>query len=91
LEWAELKALFHNDPWGQEGPEGSKAKMAFMATYNIDAFREFVFNNSFLKRYKVKAALIKEMETEDVWLLRFGFDWVRFFVWGQKTGHLRPR
>lgn len=91
LEWAKLKALFQNDPWGREGPQGPKAKMAFMATYNIDGFREFVFNSSFLKRYKVKTALIKEMETDDTALLRFGFSWVGFFVWGQKTDRLRPR
>ena len=91
LEWAELKALFQNDPWGREGPEGPKAKMAFMAVYNIDRFRDFVFNSSFLKRYKVKTALIKKMETEDVGLLRFGFDWVRFLLWGQKTDRLRLR
>ncbi|MDF1593732.1 MAG: YkgJ family cysteine cluster protein [Desulfobacterales bacterium] len=91
LEWAELKALFQNDPWGREGPGGPKAKMAFMALYNIDRFREFVFNSSFLKRYKVKTTLLKKMETEDPALLRFGFSWVRFFVWGQKTGQLRPR
>jgi len=91
LEWAELKILFQKDPWGLEGPAGPKAKMAFMAVYNIDRFRDFVFNSSFLKRYKVKAALTQKMETEDVALLRFGFDWVRFFVWGQKTGRLRSR
>ncbi|MEW6670385.1 MAG: YkgJ family cysteine cluster protein [Thermodesulfobacteriota bacterium] len=91
LEWAELKALFQSDPWGREGSDGPKAKMAFMAVYNIDRFREFVFHSSFLKRYKVKTALIKAMEREDVALLRFGFDWVRFFVWGQKTARLRPR
>ena len=91
LEWAELKALFQNDPWGREGPEGPKAKMAFMAVYNIDRFREFVFNSSFLKRYKVKAALIKKMETEDLALLRLGFDWVKFLLWGTQSKKFRPR
>jgi len=91
LEWAELKALFQNDPWGREGPEGPKAKMTFMAVYNIDRFREFVFNSSFLKRYKVKTALIKKMETEDLALLRFGFDWVRLLLWGTQSKKFRPR
>ena len=91
LEWAELKALFQNDPWGREGPEGPKAKMAFMAVYNIDRFRDFVFNSSFLNRYKVKTALIKKMETEDPELLRFGFDWVKFLLWGTRSKKFRPR
>ena len=91
LEWAELKALFQNDPWGREGPEGPKAKMVFMAVYNIDRFRDFVFNSSFLKRYKVKTALIKKMETEDPELLRFGFDWVKFLLWGTRSKKFRSR
>ena len=91
LEWAQLKALFQNDPWGREGPEGPKAKMAFMAVYNIDRFRVFVFSSSFLKRYKVKTALIKQMETEDLDLLRFGFDWVKFLLWGTQSKKFRPR
>ncbi len=91
LRWAQLKRLFQNDPWGSEGPEGSRAKMAFMATYNIDRFREFVINSSFLKRYKVKAALLKKLKTDDTELLAFGFDWVKLFLWGIKTKKIRPR
>jgi len=90
LEWAELKALFQKDPWGREGPGGSKAKMAFMATYNIDAFRDFVFNSSFLRRYRVKPALINTMRKDDVALLRLGLDWVRFFVWGRRPAAFDP-
>ena len=71
--------------------ETPRAKMAFMATYNIDPFREFVFQSSFLKRYKVKAAVLKKIKTNDEKLLKFGFDWVKLFVWGIKTKKIRPR
>ncbi|MGD9300207.1 MAG: YkgJ family cysteine cluster protein [Desulfobacterales bacterium] len=89
--WAEVKRLFQEDPWGIEGPEGSKAKMAFMATYNIDRFREFIFQSSFAKRYKVKSTLLKKLKTDDVHLLKFGFEWVKFFVWGIKSKNIRVR
>jgi Fe-S-cluster containining protein len=91
MYWTELKRLFLADPWGTEGPEGSKAKMAFMATYNIDRFREFVFNSSFLKRYKVKSAILKKIQNDDGELLKFGFDWVKLFIWGIKSKKIRPR
>jgi Fe-S-cluster containining protein len=91
VQWAELKRLFHTDPWGGEGPEGPKAKMAFMATYNIDRFREFVFHSSFLKRYKVKSAILKKIENDDEELLKLGFDWVKYFLWSMKSKHIRPR
>ena len=90
-QWAGLKRLFQDDPWGLEGPEGSKARMAFMATYNIDRFRGFIFQSSFLKRYKIKSALLKKLKTDDVQLLKFGFEWVKFFIWGIKTKNIRLR
>jgi Fe-S-cluster containining protein len=91
LQWAEVKRLFQNDPWGLEGPDGRKAKMAFMATYNMDQFREFVFQSSFLKRYKVKTALCKKIANDEVELLKFGFKWVKFYLWGIKSKAIRVR
>lgn len=80
--WAEIKSLFHKDPWGKEGAYGPKGKMAFMSAYNIDNFRDFVFKSSFLKRYKIKSGILKKMKRSDVELLKFGFTWIQFFVWG---------
>jgi hypothetical protein len=65
--------------------------MAFMATYNIDRFRDFVFHSSFLKRYKVKAAVLKKLKADDEELLKFGFDWVKLFLWNIKTKKIRMR
>ena len=90
-KWSEVKQLFQKDPWGHEGPQGSRAKMAFMASYNMDAFRLFVFESSMLKRYKVKADLLKKIQKDDVELMLFGFDWIKLFVWGVQTKRIRPR
>jgi hypothetical protein len=90
-KWAEVKALFRKDPWGMEGPSGKRARMAFMATYNMDAFREFVLHSSFLKRYKVKRQLQKKIASDEVALMKFGFEWVKFFVWGIKSKHILIR
>ena len=91
VRWAGLKGLFQKDPWGIEGPEGSKAKMAFMATYNIDRFLDFVFQSSFLKRYKVKSAILKKLQKDEVQLLKFGFEWVKVFIWGMRSKVIRRR
>jgi len=89
--WAAIKALFQSDPWGREGPYGPKAKMAFMATYNLDRFRDFVFKSTFLKRYKIKRDILRRIKEDDMELMKFGFAWVEFFVWGLKTPYLRLR
>jgi hypothetical protein len=88
--WASIKALFQKDPWGPEGLNGAKGKMAFMAAYNIDRFREFVFKSSFLKRYRVKRTLAIKLRASDRELLLFGFEWIRYFVWGIPSRNIRP-
>lgn len=91
LAWSDIKRLFQADPWKGEGPEGPRAKMAFMATYNIDAFRDFVFESSFLKRHKVKKDVRRKVAASEKALLKFGFEWVKLFVWGIKSKKIRPR
>lgn len=91
LRWAQLRQLFQNDPWGSEGFEGPRGKMAFMAAYNIDRFREFVFNSTFIKRYRIKPKLTKQLRASETALLKFAFEWVEFFVWGRPSKHIRPR
>lgn len=89
--WSEIRHLFQSNPWGREGPEGPRAKMTFMAAYNIDRFREFVFESSFFKRYRVKTALKKKLRGSDDALLLFGFDWVKLFLWRLPSKMIRFR
>lgn len=91
MRWSEIRRLFQNDPWGAEGPQGPKAKMAFMATYNADRFREFLFGSSFFKRYRVKPDLKKKLRLNDRALLLFGFEWVKVFVWGMPSKKIRRK
>jgi len=79
--WSDIRRMLTADPWGREGPQGPRAKMTFMAVYNIDRFREFVFESSFLKRYQIKPALKKKLRHRDDALLLLGFDWIRLVLW----------
>jgi uncharacterized protein len=84
-----------NDPWHgivtsvrSLGPEvhiPQKHQMFFMVSYNLDKFRNFVFNSRFLDRFQVDEVLKEKLETDDVTLMRFGFDWLRFSLFGEKT------
>lgn len=89
VEWAKLKRLFSSDPWEGRGMESPKAKMAFMAAYNVDMFRDFVFNSTFLKRYRVKPDVLKKIKAGgDAQLMRFGFEWIRFYTWGIQSKNI---
>jgi hypothetical protein len=51
--------------------------MFFMASYDIDRFRKFVFESSFLQRYPVDDATLANLRSDDVALLEFGLKWLK--------------
>lgn len=91
IMWADLKQMFSVDPWKGQGPDGPQGKMAFMAVYNLDRFRKFVFESSFLSRYKVKSANLKKIREDDRQLLLFAFEWIKLFVWDHPSKTIRLR
>lgn len=91
LRWAGIKRRMEQDPWAGEGPEGPRAKMTFMAAYNIDKFRAFVFESTFLKRYQVKPDMLRKIKRDDAELLNLAFAWIRFYLWGLKTKFFHVR
>ena len=62
-----------------------KAKeMFFMVSYNIDKFRSFVFDSSFLKRMPVDDETREKLRTDDVALLKFGVNWLKSILFNPK-------
>jgi hypothetical protein len=57
----------------------------------MDEFRKFIFQSSFLKRYKVKTLILKTLEKDDVELMKFGFSWVKLFLFGIQSKQIRLR
>jgi Fe-S-cluster containining protein len=60
-------------------------QMIFMSLYNLDKFKDFVFKSSFLEKFDIDEARIEKMKTDDLELLKFSFDWIKFGILGQKT------
>lgn len=58
-------------------------KMVFMATYNLDAFRDFVFQSSFLQRFSLPKDRVERMHEDDLELLHFGYEWLEFGLFGK--------
>lgn len=92
VRWAAIQERFgERNPWGVEGPRGRRAKMVFMASYNLDAFRRFVFESSFLERFKVPRERLRRMERDEEALLELGLEWIDWVLWGIRGPSLRPR
>jgi len=84
--WVEIDSFFRKNPWGTEGVGGNALKMAFMACFNIDKMRSFVFESTFLSRFIIPSDRIQHCIDSDVELMKLGFDWVKYFLTG--TGPL---
>ncbi|MCG8472195.1 MAG: YkgJ family cysteine cluster protein [Desulfobacterales bacterium] len=89
--WGEVEALFTPATFGPEGPSGQKGKMAFMAAYNVEGFRSFLFESSFFKRCKIKKELQMKLRRDDVAIMKFGFEWIKVFLLGipSKSIHMK--
>ena len=66
-----------------ENPDISK--MIVMALYNLDKFRKFIFNSSFLDRFDIDPIKVVKLQKSDEELLKFAFDWIKFGIFGQKV------
>ena len=103
-EWMDDQEVDAYDEWGEAFKELSlhkyleeggilspeKMEMFYNATYDLDKFRAFVFGSTLLDRFEVDEDFVHEMRGSDEALLRFGFLWVRFALFGEATFRIRP-
>jgi len=66
-----------------------KMQMFSMASYNLDRFRRFIFESKFLQLFQVDEEKRAVLASEDVELMKFAFDWLRYSLFGEKTIKLR--
>ena len=53
--------------------------------YDLDRFRRFVLESSFLERFELDDELVDEIRSDDEALLRFAFRWLRFALFAEPT------
>ena len=78
-EWTDLVVRKRSFPPNLQLTEQTK-KMFFLASYNLDKFREFVFESSFLSLYVVEPELQAEMKKDELALLKFGVRWLKWLL-----------
>ena len=83
-QWAELIVRKRSFPPNMHWTDKTK-QMFFLASYNIDKFRAFVFESSFLTRYPVEEQLLSTLRTDDTALLEFGLEWLKGVLFKAKA------
>jgi uncharacterized protein len=70
--------------WEQKIQDSRMQDMFMMAIYDVDRFREFVFESSFLTKFHVDDDILEKIREDDVALLYFAGQWLRFAFFGKK-------
>ncbi len=103
-QWFDNQGIDEYDEWGEAFKEltlhkyfeeggflsPEKMHMLFIACYDLDKFREFVFDSTLIQRFDVDEDFVEEMRYSDEALLRFAFLWLRFSLFGEKTVKVKP-
>jgi Fe-S-cluster containining protein len=78
-------------PWfiGGRRLDPRRMHMLYTACYDLDSFRSFVFDSTFLERFELSPELVQELRDSDEALLVFAFRWLRFALFGEPTMKVR--
>jgi len=80
---AKLKAMKINDKQNHE------ISLFIMASYDLDTFRQFVFESTFLERFEVDINTVDSIRSDQESLLKFGMQWLQYALF--KEGTIRPK
>lgn len=72
-------------PWfiGGRQLDPKRCEIFFTACYDLDKFRSFVFESTFLERFDLDDETVEQIRGDDEALLRFAFRWLRFALFGE--------
>lgn len=80
--WKEI--LFRRNLPGHSLDE-RKQKAFYMACYDVDRFRRFVFESGFLNKFEVDEKRLEKMKDDDIEMMKFGFDYTKYILMMKET------
>ncbi|MCW5977146.1 MAG: YkgJ family cysteine cluster protein [Bryobacteraceae bacterium] len=86
---ASFKSLTLDEFWDRAELTPAQTDMFYMACYDLDRFRRFVFETRFLDRFIVDEARVEALRSDDDELLEFAMQWLRFCLFKEKTMKIR--
>ena len=86
----EINDLFMNITAGRRAKtikalSDQQLQMFYMACYNLDEFRRFVFETTFLDKFDIAQDVLNNIKTDNMKLMAFAFQWLKFSLFGEKT------
>ncbi len=65
-------------------------EMYYMACYDLDRFRRFVFESKFLETFEVETEMVGKIKHDDVELYKFAMRWLEYGLLGQHVIKMKP-
>lgn len=83
-EW--LRLVMRRKSYGHQASLSDQAKrMFFMASTDLESFRRFIFESSFLETYEVDEETIEKIKHDDVELMHFSFLYLAATLFGAQV------
>jgi Fe-S-cluster containining protein len=87
-EW--LRLIMRRKSFGYQASLSEAAKrMFFMASTDLDSFRRFIFESSFLETYEVDEETLEKIRTDDVELMLFSFSYLANTLFGAEGMNIK--
>lgn len=71
-------------------PSQRSFELFFLASYDVDGFREFVQSPSFQEVFDIPTQELRQIAADDVKLLQFGFRLLKQVLFGERTIAIKP-
>lgn len=84
-----VRLAFHPALGEPDAIDERKLGMIHMALYDLDTFRRFIFETTFLEKFAVEEETLGKIRVDDEELLRFAVRWLEFSALGSPT--MEPR
>ncbi|MBE9569552.1 MAG: YkgJ family cysteine cluster protein [Proteobacteria bacterium] len=93
--YTEMEKLFKkitmDEFFGKEKITNKKLQeMFYMASYDLDRFRRFVFKSKFLKLFEMDQDMVEKIKDDDVELYKFAMKWLEYGLLGQHVLKVKP-
>lgn len=88
-EWKEIQLMRNTS--GQPKLDPRKQAMLYMASYDIDSFKRFVFESKFLGLFDIDKECVEKIKADEVELLKFGFKYLKYILMLEETLKVKHR
>jgi len=82
-EWKEIQLRRNTSE--QARLASNQQAMLYMASYDLDKFRKFVFESKFLDLLEIDNGEVEEIKADEIALMKFGFRYLKYVLMLEET------